>query len=63
MKLTLHARIANEKNPDELPLVIGEFQVDLPENISTAVAKSTRIASLIMNTANKIKQELEHGRS
>jgi hypothetical protein len=62
MKLTLHARIANEKNPDELPLVIGEFQVDLPENISTAVAKSTRIASLIMNTANKIKQELEHGR-
>lgn len=63
MKLTLQARIGNEKEPGDLPFVIGEFQVDLPETISRAVANSTRIASLIMEATSKIKQELERGRS
>jgi len=63
MKLTLRAKINNEEQPDELPIVIGEFQVGLPENISKAVTKSTRIASLVMEAANRIKEELERGRS
>jgi hypothetical protein len=63
MKLTLNAKISNEKKPDELPLVIGGIQLDLPDNISKAVAKSTRVASLVMEAAKRIKKELESGRS
>lgn len=63
MKLTLHARVSNEKKPGELSLLIGEVKVDLPEKISRVVAKSTHIASLVMDTANKIKEELKSGRS
>ena len=63
MKLKLQVGIRDEERPDELPSVIGEVDVDLPKNVSTALAKSSRIASVIMRAANTIKQELERGRS
>lgn len=63
MKLTLRASVSNEKEPDNLPLIIGQFQIDLPDKVSTAVAKSSHIASVIISAVNKIKEELQHGRS
>jgi len=61
MKLTLQARVSDDKNADQ-PAIIGEVELDLPEKVSTVVAKSSRIASFILSAANRIKQELEHGR-
>jgi hypothetical protein len=63
MKLTINGRIIDEKKPNEPSVIVGECQVDLPDNVSKVIVNSTRIVSLIMDTANKIKEELEHGRT
>lgn len=61
MRLKLRASIDSPDKPAS-ELLVGEFYVELPRRISQTVAASARIAAVVKDAADRIKEELEHGR-